>query len=74
MSDPIYYILRAVEPPPPRPAEFHITTTSILSCSLCGQTIAGMGGPGYGALCRACGDDLIRGRLRGTVKRTEESR
>lgn len=44
-----------------------LVTAAVLSCGLCGTTIAGMGGPGHGAVCRRCARELIAGRLRGAV-------
>ncbi|PDT15871.1 hypothetical protein CO670_15350 [Rhizobium sp. J15] len=42
-------------------------SAAIISCSLCGDTIDGMGGPGRGAVCLKCAAEMIAGRLRGCV-------
>ena len=39
-----------------------IATAAIWNCSLCGNCIEGMGGPGNGTICVACGDALMAGR------------
>lgn len=41
-----------------------IVTAAIWSCALCGDTISGMGGPGYDEICEKCGDDIIHKRIR----------
>lgn len=46
-----------------------VSTAAVWSCGLCTNVISGMGGPGGGELCQACGDDLLAGRLRGALKR-----
>lgn len=35
-----------------------IATAALWYCALCGGCIAGMGGPGRGELCEACGDAI----------------
>lgn len=44
-----------------------IVTAAVMWCGLCGATISGSGGPGNGAICERCGDELKRGSLRGCV-------
>lgn len=51
-----------------------IVTAAVLDCGLCGRTIDGMGGPGYGAVCSPCGEALIAGQLRGAVIYQEEGK
>lgn len=36
-----------------------IATAALLHCSLCGDCISGMGGPGYGAICLECGTRIL---------------
>lgn len=47
-----------------------IETAAMWSCALCGEAIAGMGGPGNGEICVSCGDALkvgMKDRLRRRV-------
>ncbi|BBF92664.1 hypothetical protein [Blastochloris tepida] len=68
-SAPDYFELQPVNfPPVPPRGQVLIMTAAVLSCSLCGHQIAGMGGPGDGAICPRCADLLRRGELRGCVK------
>lgn len=65
-----YYELIERKTPPPNSGM--ILTAAVLSCSLCGDTIDGMGGPGNGAVCERCGDLMIHGQCRGAVKWDEK--
>lgn len=60
-----YYELAERETPPPNSGR--LATAALLCCGLCGGVIDSMGGPGYGAVCERCGDELRIGRLRGAV-------
>ena len=44
-----------------------IATAALITCGLCADVIDSMGGPGNGAICERCGDELKRGVLRGCV-------
>jgi len=68
MADIVYYELKQTTMPYERPGEFVIMTAAVMDCGLCGRTISGMGGPGDGAVCMPCGNELRRGALRGAVK------
>lgn len=46
------------------PAAFEIATAAVWSCAICPTVISGMGGPGNGELCIACGDLIKRGKLK----------
>ncbi len=48
----------------PKDNEIRICTAAVWSCALCGHPIDGMGGPGRGEICLACGKDILAGRLR----------
>lgn len=67
-----YYEPKMIEVAPPQPGEFWIATAAILMCGLCGEAIDGMGGPGDGAMCERCVEQLRAGRLRGCVKWSED--
>lgn len=67
-----YYEPRLVEIKPPAPGEFRFATAAVLSCGLCGGAIDGMDGPGDGAMCERCVEQLRAGRLRGCVKWSED--
>jgi hypothetical protein len=69
-ADPglVYYELSEVVIPPTKPGEFCLVTAAVMSCGLCGSTISGSGGPGYGVICRPCGELLLAGRLRSCVQ------
>jgi hypothetical protein len=67
-----YYELRRVTIPPLQPGESRLTTAAVITCSLCGRTIDGMGGPGCGPICIPCGDLVKRGQARGAVVWTGE--
>lgn len=62
-----FYELTKVIIEPMKPGEFRISTAAVMSCGLCSRTISGMGGPGDGAICTECGDNLKAGRLKGAV-------
>ncbi|MNK73057.1 hypothetical protein D3C87_925470 [compost metagenome] len=51
---------------------FRLATAALLVCSLCGEMIDGMGGPGCGAVCLKCAPEMKAGRLRGCVVWEEE--
>lgn len=44
-----------------------IMTAAVMCCGLCGRSISGMGGPGFGAVCEPCGDLLMSGALQNVV-------
>lgn len=67
-----YFELKTIRIHEPEEGELRIATAAILSCSLCGQTIDGMGGPGDGAICYRCGTELRKGTLKGCVKWDQE--
>ena len=46
---------------------FFFASAAVVNCSLCGEMIDGMGGPGHGAVCLKCAPEMIAGRLRGCV-------
>lgn len=46
---------------------FFFASAAVINCSLCGEMIDGMGGPGRGAVCLKCAPEMISGRLRGCV-------
>lgn len=43
-------------------------TAALITCSLCGVCIDGMGGPGDGAICIRCGDVVRSGKARNAIK------
>ena len=45
-----------------------MATACLMECHLCGSTISSRGG-GAPVLCDPCGDAVVSGRLRGSVKR-----
>lgn len=57
-----YRLIKVVEEEPPE-GMIVFATAAVWHCSLCHEVISGMGGPGYGTLCRQCGDELIAGEL-----------
>ena len=65
-NDTVYYELvkRTI---PHNPNIF--VTAAVWSCSLCGETIDGMGGPGSGEICVKCGDEILAKKI---VYRREE--
>lgn len=65
----IYYEIerREIDETPPPRGKMRLLSAAIIDCRLCGVVIAGMGGPGDGAVCERCGDALKRGELRGAV-------
>jgi hypothetical protein len=62
-----YFELREVIIEDPKPGEFRLETAAVLSCSLCGTMIDGMGGPGDGAICLRCGAVVKNGQARGAI-------
>jgi hypothetical protein len=38
-----------------------IASAALWHCSLCGDCISGMGGPGNGTICERCGDSIMAG-------------
>lgn len=64
-----WYELRLVAAAEPKPGELLIASAAVRACGLCGEMIDGMGGPGHGSICVPCGQALLRGNLRGTVRR-----
>lgn len=62
-----YYELRKVTIPPARPDEVRWGNAACLICSLCGDYLAGSGGPGP-VICVRCADVVKRGEARGAIK------
>ena len=62
-----YFQLSKVTVQETEPGEFRLVNAAVLSCSLCGRMIDGMGGPGEGAICLPCGEALENGGLVGCV-------
>jgi len=65
-DEPEYYELKPVYPAP-KDGGTIFATAAVLSCSLCGSMIDGMGGPGHGAVCLKCAPEMVHGRLRSCV-------
>lgn len=61
MSNTVYYemVKRVISYNPNA-----FATAAVWSCSLCNETIAGMGGPGNGEICEKCGNDILHGHLK----------
>lgn len=69
MSDILeYFELRRVRREPALTGEPLFVTAAVLSCSLCGEMIDGMGGPGDGAVCVRCADIVRSGKARGAIR------
>lgn len=62
MPTTYYQLVRRTLPDTPS-RKLRIVSAAVWSCALCKQTIDGMGGPGDGEICIACGDDIKAGRL-----------
>jgi len=69
MSKPDYYELTPVHT---QKEGFRFASAALIVCSLCGEMIDGMGGPGHGAVCLKCAPEMIGGRIRGCVVWDEE--
>lgn len=50
-----------------------IATAAILSCSLCQDTISGMGGPGSGAICAGCASLILGDQIVELVARIKKT-
>lgn len=61
-----YYELKKVTIEPPKEGEFRIVNASLLTCSLCGTMIDGMGGHS-GAVCIKCAEVVLSGRMVGSI-------
>ncbi len=68
MSDALeYFELRKVTIPSVEPGEFRMGNAACLICSLCGDYLAGSGGPGP-VICMRCVDVVKSGAARGAIK------
>jgi hypothetical protein len=68
MDEPLeYYEFRKVTVSPAKPGEFRLGNAACLICSLCGDYLAGSGGPGP-VICTRCADVVKSGAARGAIK------